>query len=90
MLTPKAWVVLAALALVCTSLGYSIWFIVIRESPINLAALTIFAQPVCGLIAAAAWLGEKLHWGQLWGSMAIIGGLAIGLSRQIRTTDQPI
>jgi drug/metabolite transporter (DMT)-like permease len=36
------------------------------------------------------WLGEKLHWGQLWGSLAIVAGLVLGLSRQIKkTADAP-
>jgi len=84
MLSPKAWVLLLALAVICTAVGYSLWFIVIRDCPVNLAALTIFAQSVFGAAIAALWLGEKLHWGHLLGSATIVGGLVLGLSRQIR------
>jgi len=59
---------------------------VIRESEVNLAALTIFLQPVFGLLIASLWLGESLHWGHLWGSAAIVIGLVIGLSRQIKSS----
>ena len=52
--------------------------------PVNVAALTIFAQSVFGVAIAALWLGEKLHWGQLLGSLTIVAGLALGLSRQIK------
>ena len=52
-----------------------------------LAALTIFAQSVFGVAIAALWLGEKLHWGHLLGSVTIAAGLAFGLSRQIRKTE---
>jgi drug/metabolite transporter (DMT)-like permease len=80
-----AWVLVLGLALVCTSFGYGFWFLVIREGEVNVAALTIFAQPVFGVALARLWLGETLHWGQLWGSAAIVAGLVIGLSRQVRT-----
>jgi drug/metabolite transporter (DMT)-like permease len=79
----QAWWLLLGLALICTSFGYGFWFLVIREGEVNVAALTIFAQPVFGVALARLWLGEELHWGQLWGSAAIVAGLVIGLSRQI-------
>jgi drug/metabolite transporter (DMT)-like permease len=83
-LPPQAWWLLLGLAVVCTAIGYSVWFIVIRECPLNVAALTIFAQSVFGVAIAALWLGEKLHWGQLLGSVTIVAGLVLGLSRQIQ------
>jgi drug/metabolite transporter (DMT)-like permease len=83
-LSPQGWVMLGGLAVVCTAVGYSVWFIVIRECPINVAALTVFAQAVFGVAIAAAWLGERLHWGQLLGSLTIVAGLVLGLSRQIK------
>lgn len=83
-LSAQSWFLLLALAVVCTAIGYSVWFIVIRECPVNVAALTIYAQSVFGVALAALWLGEKLHWGQLLGSLTIVGGLVLGLSRQIK------
>jgi len=82
-LPAQAWLLLLVVALICTSFGYGFWFLVIRESEVNVAALTIFLQPVCGVLIARVWLGEALHWGQLWGSLAIMVGLVVGLSRQI-------
>ena len=83
-LSPQAWTLLIAMAVICTAFGYSIWFVIIRECPVNVAALTIFAQSLFGVGIAAVWLKEQLHWGQLWGSVAIILGLVVGLSRQVR------
>jgi drug/metabolite transporter (DMT)-like permease len=83
-LPPQAWCLLLGLAVICTAIGYSVWFIVIRECPVNVAALTIFAQSVFGVGIAALWVGEKLHWGQLFGSVTIVAGLVLGLSRQVR------
>lgn len=83
-LPARSWLLLAYLALVCTVVGYSLWYVVIQETPVNVVALTIFVQPVAGVAMAAAWLGEPLHWGQLWGGLAITAGLGYGLSRQIK------
>jgi drug/metabolite transporter (DMT)-like permease len=82
----RAWILLVALSVICTTVGYTVWFVVIRECPINVAALTIFAQSVFGVVLAAIWLGEKLHWGHLAGSIVISAGLVLGLSRQIRSS----
>jgi O-acetylserine/cysteine efflux transporter len=83
-LPPKAWFLVFILSVVCTSVGYSLWFIVLRECPVNVAALTIFAQSVFGVLLAALWLGEELHWGHLLGGATIVAGLVLGLSRQLK------
>ena len=83
-LTPRAWILLVGMGMISTAIGYTVWFIVIRECPISVAALTIFAQSVFGVAIAALWVGEKLHWGHLLGSLTIVVGLVIGLSRQIQ------
>jgi drug/metabolite transporter (DMT)-like permease len=88
-LPAQAWLLLAALAIVATGIGYTLWFVVIRECPVNVAALTIFAQSVFGVAIAAVWLGEELHAGQLFGSIAIVAGLVLGLSRQIKKPHAP-
>src|SRR3974390_720239 len=82
-LTPESWGLLVAMAVICTAVGYSLWFIVIRECPVSVAALPIFSQSLFGVAIAAVWLGEKLHWGHLLGGLAIVTGLVIGLSRQV-------
>ncbi|HWX22386.1 MAG TPA: DMT family transporter [Candidatus Binatia bacterium] len=83
-LSLEGWLLLAGLATVCTAIGYSVWFIVIRDCSVSVAALTVFAQSVFGGAIAAVWLGERLHWGHLFGSATIVAGLVLGLSRQIR------
>lgn len=82
-LSAPGWGLLAFLSVICTGLGYTVWFVIIRECPINVAALTLFAQSLFGVAIAAVWLREKLHLGQLLGGLAIAAGLAVGLSRQI-------
>jgi len=80
----RAWLVMAYLSLICTLAGYSLWYAVIREAQVNVAALTVFMQPVVGAAIAVVWLGETLRWGQLWGSLVIVAGLVIGLQRKPR------
>jgi drug/metabolite transporter (DMT)-like permease len=81
-----SWGLLAGLALFSTVIGYTVWFVIIRDCPVNVAALTIFAQAVFGVILAAMWVGERLHWGHFWGTATIAAGLVIGLSRQVKAT----
>lgn len=76
-----AWLILLYLALICSAVGYSLWYLVIRETQVSVSALTIFLQPIAGLIIAMIWLGESPHWGQLWGSGVIVLGLVLGLAR---------
>jgi drug/metabolite transporter (DMT)-like permease len=80
----RMWFLLLHLAVICTLIGYIAWFVVIRETEVNVTVLTVFIQPVVGVLIAAIALGEALHWGQLWGCLAIVLGLVIGLSRQIK------
>lgn len=81
----RYWWQILYLATMCSAFGYTIWYVVIRETDVNVTALTIFAQPVAGVVIASLWLGEPLHWGQLWGCLAIVAGLILGLSRQVKT-----
>ncbi len=74
-----AWSLLAYMALICTIAGYALWYVVIRETEVNVTGLTVFVQPVAGLALSVIWLKESLHLGQLWGSLAILAGLTVGL-----------
>ncbi len=78
------WWLLLYLATICTSIGYAVWFLVIKETEVNVTALTIFVQPLAGLLIAGLWLHEPLHQGQFWGGLVIVAGLVLGLSRQLR------
>jgi drug/metabolite transporter (DMT)-like permease len=79
-----AWLWLLYLAVVCTVIGYALWYLVIKETEVNITSLTVFIQPVTGLLLSVLWLKEPTHWGQLWGSLVIVGGLVVGLQRNGR------
>jgi drug/metabolite transporter (DMT)-like permease len=85
----RSWALLVMMAVVCTVIGYTVWFFAIRDCPVNVVALTIFSQSIFGVLIASFWLGEHPHWGQLTGSIAIVGGLILGLSRQIHQHPPP-
>jgi len=76
---PSAWLMAGYLASICTAIGYTVWSLAIRDADVNIVAMTIFAQPVAGVALAMLWLGETLHWGQLWGCLVIAGAMLIGL-----------
>lgn len=86
MLPLKSWLLLLAMAVVCTVIGYSVWFFAIKECPVNVVALTVFSQAIFGVLIASLWLGEHPHWGQLAGSLVIVAGLTLGLSRQMESS----
>jgi drug/metabolite transporter (DMT)-like permease len=86
-LSVEAWLLLLIMASVSTCLGYTVWFVIIRECPVNVAALTVFAQSIFGVALAGLWLREHLHWGQFFGCLTIAVALFWGLSRQIKPAD---
>jgi len=80
-LPAKGWLQISYLGVLCTAVGYAVWFAAIKVVPVNVVALTLFVQPIAGAAIAAVFLGEALHLGQLWGGLVIVIGLALGLRR---------
>ena len=76
------WMEIAYLSVICTALGYAAWFAAIRVVPVNVVAMTVFTQPFAGTLIAVLLLGEQLHFGQLWGGLAIVIGLMLGLRQR--------
>jgi O-acetylserine/cysteine efflux transporter len=75
----NAWLLLGFMGIIATLAGYAAWFFVLRDTDVNLVALTVFIQPLAGVPLAVWVLGEPLHAGHLWGSAAIATGLLVGL-----------
>jgi len=80
----KGWWQIVYLGSLCTAVGYAVWFAAIKVVPVNVVALTLFVQPVAGAAIAALLLGEVMHFGQLWGGIAIALALILGLKPQPR------
>jgi len=80
-LNSTQWLLIVYLVVICTVVGYTLWYVVIRETEVNVVGLTVLVQPISGFFLAVIWLHEPVHIGQLWGSLAIVAGLAVGLRR---------
>ena len=64
-LTSVDWFVLVVyLSLICTVGGYTWWYIALREDTTSKVAITIFIQPVVGILVSWAWVGERPTWSQ--------------------------
>ena len=83
----RGWLEIIFLATICTAIGYAVWFAAMRVLPVNAVAMTVFTQPFAGAVIAILLLGEKPHWGQFWGGLAIATGLVLGL-RQLNGAKQ--
>lgn len=82
----SAWWLMLYLVILCTVVGYALWYVVIKETEVNVTGLTIFVQPVAGFVISLIWLHESMHWGQFWGSLVIVAGLVVGLRRNGQRT----
>lgn len=85
----RGWLEILFLASICTAIGYAVWFAAMKVLPVNAVAMTVFTQPFAGAVIAIMLLGEKPHWGQLWGGLAIATGLVLGLRQLNGTGNQP-
>lgn len=86
-LPASAWGMLLYMSILCTSAGYVLWLLIIRDTQVNLVALTVFVQPLAGVLIAHFWLREPLHWGHFWGGLSIGLGLVIGFLRAAKPPD---
>jgi len=87
-LRPEHWLALAYLVVICTVVGYVLWFYAVREMPVNLVALTVFMQPPAGVLFDLLVNGNAPRWSQLWGTACITLGLVVSLRRP-RTASAP-
>jgi len=68
------------LALMCTVIGYTFWFVALKEDSVAKVAVTIFSQPVLGILIAWAWHSEIPTTFQVAGAAVILAGVAIAVT----------
>jgi drug/metabolite transporter (DMT)-like permease len=80
------------LAVICTSLGYTLWVSVMKRVPVGVMLFTIFLQPIAGPIIAALTIGEKIDERVLAGGGILLAGMFVavighllGMSRDQRS-----
>jgi drug/metabolite transporter (DMT)-like permease len=71
------WLSLLYLAGVSSILAYAAWYWALGQGDMGRTGLIQFAQPVIGLVLAAAVLGEALTWPLVLAAAVIIGGVAL-------------
>jgi drug/metabolite transporter (DMT)-like permease len=73
----QASVVLAFLfvTIVCTAVGYALWNRCLTEIPAGKLGLTLFVQPLAGIVVGILWLGETLQWSNGVGGLFILAGV---------------
>lgn len=73
------WLAMAYLVVICTVVGYALWFFAIRQIPINVVATTVLMQPIAGVVFALLLIGERPRWSQLGGTIFICVGMLTSL-----------
>lgn len=76
-LTANVWAAVAYLAIGCTFVGYLTWFFLVRRIDVRRLGVSLYIQPVVGVIAAALFLKEPVGWQTLLGGGLVIGGVAL-------------
>lgn len=80
-LTLQGWAAVIYVAMISTVIGYALWGTLLSRHPA--AQITPFALliPVVGIATAALILGERITPREAIGALAILGGLAIAMTR---------
>jgi drug/metabolite transporter (DMT)-like permease len=73
----SAWLAIAGLALLCTSLAYILYFTILKRAGATNLVLVTFLVPVSAILLGMTFLGESLDLHHLVGMVTIAFGLAL-------------
>jgi drug/metabolite transporter (DMT)-like permease len=74
---PSAWLAIASLAILCTSLAYILYFTILKRSGATNLVLVTFLVPVSAVLLGIAFLGERLDIHHVVGMATIAIGLTL-------------
>jgi drug/metabolite transporter (DMT)-like permease len=85
-MNPTAWVALLHLTLLCTIVGFAVWFWALRHLSASTVAAFVFLNPPLTAIFGAIWGTERFDWRTAaYGSVVLAGvALSTGILRQRR------
>lgn len=63
------------LGVICNAVSYMLWNMILRHTDAGVMAVTLYAQPVGGVIVGWLWLGESLSFTGLVGAALIFAGI---------------
>lgn len=91
-LTFSNWLILAGyLAGLCTFVGYTFWYVALKTHAASNIAITIFTQPVFGILIAWVWVNETPTVSQIAGTTTILVAVSwalIGTKKPLPTKAQ--
>ncbi len=73
--TRESIIAIMFLGVVCNAICYVIWNIILRHTEAGVMAVTLYAQPVGGVIIGWLWLGESLSATGMAGAALIFAGI---------------
>jgi drug/metabolite transporter (DMT)-like permease len=73
--TARAWAAVLYLAVPCTVIGYTLWYVLLEHMPAGVLGVFIFVQPVVGLALGVRFEGERLSVWLLLGAALIALGV---------------
>lgn len=85
---PRDWLLFAALALVCTIMGHTVFNWVLRYVPASVVSVSILGEPLGAILWASIFLGEPPTLRQIVGGAVIFSGLYL-FTRVSARTPQP-
>lgn len=73
--SPRAWAAVLFLAIPCTVVGYTLWYVLLEYLPAGVLGVFIFVQPVVGVLLGIRFEGERLTTWLLLGAALIASGV---------------
>ncbi len=64
---------------IASALGYAIWYVALRGLTVTTAGLVQLSVPVIAAAGGVALLGEAVTWRLVVASVAVLGGVAVGI-----------
>lgn len=87
--TPRDWIYILALAVICTGFGYTLQPVAQSKTDAERAGLFCAANPVGATIFGSVFLHEHFGWGGIAGIVLVLGSILYPKLRQIKKPVQP-
>jgi len=73
--TRESLIAIMYLGIICNALAFVIWNIILKHTNAGVMAVTLYAQPVGGVLTGWLWLGESLSASGIVGAALIFAGI---------------
>lgn len=85
-LTATGWAALLHLSLLCTIVGFAVWFWALRYLPASTVSAFVFLNPPLTALFGMVWGTEELHWSTVaYGSITLAGvAMSAGIFRRTK------